>query len=213
MRIVACVIGWTADQRWHELAQVGHVTGRTVVEARGQRSGWLQWGGLAAVGALLALFLALANTFAHPAPGAPALDEPAPPFRVITFTGERLDLEELRGRPVVLNIWAPWARPHRQEVEVLQHAWQWYRDRDVVVISVAVQDTEDDARRYTRSLALEYPHAVDQSGALVGDYRVVSLPQTIFISRDGRVRRRHIGPLEPMMLRDTIEALLDEGGA
>jgi cytochrome c biogenesis protein CcmG, thiol:disulfide interchange protein DsbE len=123
------------------------------------------------------------------------------PFAPV-FTLERLDtkqevsLASLRGKVVVLNFWASWCLPCKDEASVLQKAWQTWRDRDVVVVGVDVRDFDVDARRFVERYGLTYPIVRDRHDWTWGRYGLRGVPETWFVDRRGRlVGERIEGPV------------------
>jgi cytochrome c biogenesis protein CcmG, thiol:disulfide interchange protein DsbE len=116
-------------------------------------------------------------------------DTPAAPV----FRLDRLDrpgdvsLEAYRGRPVILNFWASWCEPCKQEAPLLESVWRRYRDRGLVVIGLDFNDLRSDARRFARENRMSYPLAYDGRGETLTDYGVVGAPETFFIDRTGRL--------------------------
>ncbi len=116
-------------------------------------------------------------------------DTPAAPV----FRLDRLDragdvaLAAYRGRPVVLNFWASWCEPCKQEAPLLESVWRRYRDRGLVVIGLDFNDLRSDARRFARENRMSYPLAYDGHGDTLTDYGVVGAPETFFIDRTGRL--------------------------
>lgn len=119
--------------------------------------------------------------------GAP---EAAPDFAVETFAGETLRLSDLRGKVVVLNFWASWCPPCRWEMPFFETISQEYKERDVVFLGVAISDTKEDAAEFADSVGVTYPLALDASGETARDYKVLGLPTTFLIDKDGVIQRR-----------------------
>ena len=122
----------------------------------------------------------------------------APPLALPRLDGSgRLDLASFRGRPVIVNFWASWCVPCREEAPVFERTWRHYRGRGLVVLGV---DTNDDfvgdARRFARKHGLRYAmvHATD--GSVLGHWGVGNLPMTYFVDREGRVVGRVVGSVE-----------------
>lgn len=126
--------------------------------------------------------------------------------------GADLDLEELRGRVVVLNFWASWCPPCEAEAPLLEGVARGYRDRgeQVVVLGVDVEDLPASARKFIDKHGLTYPNVRDPSDATKLRYEVGSLPETFVIDPDGRIALKHIGQLtDPAQLTTAIDQLLD----
>jgi len=118
------------------------------------------------------------------------------------FTLERLDregelsLESLRGQAVVLNFWASWCGPCRDEAPILQEASERWRGKGVAFVGIDVKDFRGDARKFLERYGVTYPNVYDGKGSTVGRYGVTGYPETYFIDARGRVRWRIAGPVE-----------------
>lgn len=141
----------------------------------------------------------------------PLVGRPAPSFTLTLFDGGELHLADLRGKVVVVNFWASWCYPAcYEEAPVLEAGWREYRDREVVVVGIDVQDTEEGARRFIEQFGLTFPNGPDPRGKVSIDYGVYGVPETFFIDREGQIRRKHAGAVTGPLFRETIEALLGE---
>jgi cytochrome c biogenesis protein CcmG/thiol:disulfide interchange protein DsbE len=115
------------------------------------------------------------------------------------FSLERLDqdgeleLASLRGKAVVLNFWASWCAPCREETPLLQEGWQRWQDKGVVFVGVNVKDFRGDARSFMRRFGVSYPTVYDGKGSTVGRYGVTGFPETYFVNARGRVVYRISG--------------------
>jgi cytochrome c biogenesis protein CcmG, thiol:disulfide interchange protein DsbE len=109
------------------------------------------------------------------------------------FSLERLDrpgtlsLASFKGKAVVLNFWASWCGPCRDEVPSLERAWNRYRARGLVVLGVDQQDLTSDARAFARKYHMTYPIVRDGPGHVVSSYGLTGVPETFFVDRRGRV--------------------------
>lgn len=157
----------------------------------------LGWGAtLLVAGVLLA---AAGWGLLHPQGAATAdvVGRPAPPLVVQSFDGPTVSLSDLRGRPVVLNFWASWCGPCRQEDPALQQA---ARDHaGVAFLGVAIKDSDSAARSYAQETHHPYP----LGSAVSGDparFGVNAPPETVFIDANGLVAARFVGPLDSSVL-------------
>lgn len=89
--------------------------------------------------------------------------------------------ENLRGRPVVINFWASWCIPCREEAPLLEKTWRAYRDQGVVFLGVNIKDAESDARRFVQDFDITYPIVRDLDQSLTQDFGVKGLPETFFV--------------------------------
>ncbi|MCC6832804.1 MAG: TlpA family protein disulfide reductase [Thermoleophilia bacterium] len=101
--------------------------------------------------------------------------------------GRDLQLSALKGKVVVLNIWASWCDPCRDEAPILQSMWNRYRARDVVVLGANVRDLEDEAEEFHDTYGMSFPSVRDGEGDIMGRYGATGVPETFIIDRDGRV--------------------------
>jgi cytochrome c biogenesis protein CcmG/thiol:disulfide interchange protein DsbE len=111
-------------------------------------------------------------------------------------TQGELSLESLRGKTVVLNFWATWCGPCKDETPLFQEAWQRWQDKDVVFVGMNTKDVRDYARDFLKRYGVTYPNVYDGKGSMVGRYGVTGFPETYFIDARGKVRYRIAGPVE-----------------
>jgi cytochrome c biogenesis protein CcmG/thiol:disulfide interchange protein DsbE len=104
-----------------------------------------------------------------------------------------LDLADLRGNVVVVNFWASWCVPCRDEAPAIEAAWQRYRDRGVVVVGLNVQDLVPQAMRFIAAVGATYPMVRDRDNRVYRAYGLTGIPETFFIDRHGRVVRKFGG--------------------
>jgi cytochrome c biogenesis protein CcmG/thiol:disulfide interchange protein DsbE len=128
------------------------------------------------------------------------------------FTLDRLDrqgrlaLEDLKGKAVVVNFWASWCIPCRDEAPVLQKTYERYRDQGLVVLGVDVNDFKADARRFMKRYGITYPVVYDGKGSTVGKWGVRGFPETFFVDRSGTlVGERIEGAVDIERNRETFE--------
>jgi cytochrome c biogenesis protein CcmG/thiol:disulfide interchange protein DsbE len=141
----------------------------------------------------------------------PLVGRPASAFTLTTFEGAPVSLGALRGQVVLLNFWASWCVPAcYDEAPVLESGWQAYRERGLVVLGVAIQDSAEASRGFIRRFRLSFPNAPDPAGRLSIDYGVYGVPETFVIDRRGVIRAKHVGAVTEAALRDAVEPLLAE---
>jgi cytochrome c biogenesis protein CcmG/thiol:disulfide interchange protein DsbE len=172
----------------------------------------------AAIGLVVLLFILLAWSLATNKGGdlskmANRGDRPTAP----DFTLERLDrsgslaLSSLRGKAVVLNVWASWCVPCKEEAPYLEQVARARRS-DVVVVGLDAKDFREDARRFASRYELTFPLVYDGPGKTLGGYGVTGFPETFVIDREGHVVRAFAGAVngddERVQLRSAIDAAL-----
>lgn len=121
----------------------------------------------------------------------------APSFALRRLDGNgSMKLAALRGKVVLLNFWASWCAPCKQEATALEAAWQRWRGRGVVFVGVDSQDFESDARRFVGKHDVTYVNVHDGAGSVSSRYGVSGFPETWFVDRRGRLVVEHVaGPI------------------
>ncbi len=183
-----------------------------VPAAREPRRLW-RWGRWAIPLSVVPLLVLLAYGFRTDprAIPSPLVGKPADPFSMVLFDGGRLGLDDLRGKVVVLNFWASWCYPTcYEEAPVLEQGWRTYKDRGVVVVGVDIQDTGEAARNFIRQFSLSFPNGPDPEGKISVDYGVYGVPETFFIDREGRIRKKHVGAVTAEVFGAEVGRLLDD---
>ena len=139
--------------------------------------------------------------------GLNVVNRPAPDFTLTTYQKTKFTLSDLKGKPVVINFWASWCPPCREEAALLEWAWRAYKDRGVAFIGVDIQDTKEAAQKYLRAFNVTYPNGLDPEGEISIDYGVSGIPVTFFISPKGIITRRWVGAITEKALLGGIEEL------
>ncbi len=141
---------------------------------------------------------------------APQEGSPAPDMRLSTLDGEDVSLSDYRGKVVLLNFWATWCGPCREEMPLFEQAQLQYGTDNLVVLAVNVREGNGTVRSFVERFALTYPILMDERGSVAGRYRVRSFPTTYFIGRDGSVEGRRVGAYTRQILFGRLDQLLDE---
>jgi len=140
----------------------------------------------------------------------PLQSGPAPDFTLKSFWGQTLTLSELRGQVVVINFWASWCPPCREEAAYLEQTWRKYQGQGVMFIGVDYVDTDKEALAYIDEFDITYFNGPDIGTRISQAYNIQGVPETFFIDKKGQLRGVHIGPLYPPQLDEKIEELLAE---
>jgi peroxiredoxin len=120
----------------------------------------------------------------------------APDFLLETMDGEEARLSDFRGQPVVLNFWATWCLPCRQEMPQFVEAYDAHRAEGLAVIGLNLQESESIIRPFIDEYGAEFPIFIDRDGEVGDEYRLLGLPMTYFITREGVIDSVFIGPFE-----------------
>ncbi len=138
----------------------------------------------------------------------PLIGKPAPPFTLRLFDGGVLKLEELRGKVALVNFWASWCVPCREEAPALEAAARAYQRRDVVFIGINIQDKEPDARAFLDEFGITYANGIDHGSRIAMDYGVYGIPETFIIDRDSRIAYKQIGAMSAATIATKIDETL-----
>ncbi len=144
----------------------------------------------------------------------------APDFTLTTFDGQTYKLSELKGRPVVVNFWASWCVPCRDEAPALQRAWVKYKDQGLLILGVDYVDTDPEAKTFIAEFQQTYPNGADMGTRISQAYRITGVPETYFVGKDGkllqgsddagRANGNFIGPVPEDVLNARIQLMLTQ---
>lgn len=139
--------------------------------------------------------IALTMLLAVPASQAamPVVGGVAPDFTLKSNNGKNLKLSEFRGQVVMINFWATWCGPCRQEMPLLNRLQEQYRQAGLMLLGVNIDDRPDAARDMARILGVSFPILFDTEKRVSRLYDVNAMPSTLLIDRDGKVRYIHLG--------------------
>jgi len=161
---------------------------------------------------LLVLVLAIGLSLNPREVPSPLVGKPAPAFSLprLDQPGEKLSPEALRGKVWVLNVWASWCAPCRDEIPVLM---KLAGAKTVPIYGLNYKDRRDEALGLLKQLGDPYvASAVDADGRVGIDYGVYGVPETYVIDQAGVIRLKHIGPVTPDTVEKKIAPLLKELG-
>ncbi|GAB4426177.1 MAG: hypothetical protein Kow0031_05910 [Anaerolineae bacterium] len=133
----------------------------------------------------------------------------APDFQLESLAGPTVSLESLAGKPVVINFWATWCPPCKEEMPALEAAFKQHGDH-VNFLAVNVQEDRPLVNRFVQQFGLSLPVLLDFDGDTLNLYGVRGLPTTVFVDAEGRVAALHLGGLTEESLAEYLDALLAE---
>jgi peroxiredoxin len=117
----------------------------------------------------------------------------APDFTLKSDTGENLRLSEFRGEVVMINFWASWCGPCRQEMPLLDELYTQYQPLGFTILSVNVEEDSTQAKQMLKDIPVNFPVLYDNQSEVSKLYKVVAMPSTVLVDRDGNVRYLHQG--------------------
>jgi cytochrome c biogenesis protein CcmG/thiol:disulfide interchange protein DsbE len=163
--------------------------------------------------AALAPFLVLAAwgaiLLARPAaPSIALIGQPAPAFVLADLNGNPLRLEDLRGRPVIVNFWASWCGPCVEEFPLLVKAATTHRADGLAVVGIVFHDRSEAAREFMNRMGATWPAAMDPGDGVATQFGIIGPPDSFFIDRNGLIVGRQIGQLSGADLQRGLNQIL-----
>lgn len=136
----------------------------------------------------------------------------APDFTLKSRSGENIKLSELRGQVVMINFWASWCGPCRQEMPLLEQLYQRYQSMGFTLLGVNVDEDHTAADKMLGNVTVSFPILFDDQSQVSKQYQVKAMPSTFMVDRDGQVRHLHKGykPGYEEDYQQQIRALLRE---
>jgi cytochrome c biogenesis protein CcmG/thiol:disulfide interchange protein DsbE len=148
-------------------------------------------------GRILAVIAAAGLAACESGPPGPRVGKPAPEYVASTLQGDSVALSSLRGKVVLLNLWATWCAPCRHETPFLQSLYEERRSQGLEIVGISMDngDARDQVEEFVREFGVRYPILVDPQMRGMDSYQVLGLPATFLIDRDGILRWMRFGPV------------------
>lgn len=127
----------------------------------------------------------------------PEVGHPVPAYRAVSVAGDSVSLADQKGKVVLLNVWATWCHPCRDEIPELREIHARYKDRglELVGVSVDADGAEEDVRQFMRDFQMTYPVWLDPAERISTQFLTIGVPTTFLIDRGGVMRWRKTGPV------------------
>jgi thiol-disulfide isomerase/thioredoxin len=140
------------------------------------------------------------------------LETPKPPIDLSLkdVSGQNVQLSDLRGQIVLVNYWASWCSPCRDEMPVLDAFYQAHKTEGFILISINVSESAEDAAAYVEEKGYQFPVWSDPPGNTMIELGINGLPASILLDQEGRILKVWFGPLTEAMLEETVLPLLNE---
>ncbi len=174
-------------------------------EGRRLPSGWLA---AAAVGLLVIVLLIYALLARPIAP--PQKDELVPGFKLASLNAGPMELDSHRGEVVVINFFASWCEPCREEAPDIEQTWRDYRDRGVQFFGIAYKDAASKARAFLEEFGVTYPYAAESNNRTARSFGVTGVPETFVVDQEGKLFHHYIGPVSREELGRRLDLLVGE---
>lgn len=171
---------------------------------------WLSKSGQTITFAIVLALLSLLAFGLAKASNGPVESGMAPDFTLTGYDGRTVTLSQLRGQVVIVNFWASWCPPCREEAAYLEQTWRKYQDQGVVFIGVDWVDTQKEALAYIKEFDITYINGPDLRTIIADAYNIKGVPETFYVAKNGELRGVQIGPLQSPVLDQKIEELLSE---
>jgi len=137
---------------------------------------------------------------------------PAPNFTLKSLTGKNMKLSEMAGNVVLINFWASWCGPCREEMPLLNALHKKYEPLGFTVLGVNVEEQVDNARGFLNDFPVDFPVLLDSNNQVSKMYNVIAMPTTVVVDRDGNMRFLHKGykPGDEQKYRKMVKKLVRE---
>lgn len=132
----------------------------------------------------------------------------APDFTLQTLDGKQVQLSALRGKIVLLNFWATWCPPCREEMPALQAAYKKFAGPDVEFVAVDLSENAVTVGAFIQQFGVQFPIALDTAGRVTDSYNILPLPTSFFIGRDGKVLLKVEQPMTEPAIEGRLASLL-----
>lgn len=134
--------------------------------------------------------------------------EVAPNFALQKFgSDETIELEELRGKGVMVNFWATYCEPCKEEMPYMEELYPEYKEKGVEILAVNLDTTDIVVDQFQREYNLSFPILQDKDGQVMNLYNIGPIPSTLFIGPDGKIEKTVIGPLTLSKLEGHLQEI------
>lgn len=129
-----------------------------------------------------------------------------PDFKLTSLDGTTTSLIDFRERPLILNFWASWCEPCREEMPSLQQVYEGLEDR-IFIVGINYAESSSHVLSFTHAIGVTFPVLLDSKGEVAESYRIVGFPTSFFVNSEGKLAADHVGVLTPDMLSTGLEVL------
>jgi len=134
--------------------------------------------------------------------------EPAPNFTLKLLDGKDFHLSDHKGKPVLINFFASWCLPCREEMPVFEKIVHEYKPKGVVFLGIAIDDTEEKMKDFVAKYGVTFPVGLDKTAAIQKSFGLYGIPTTYFIDKQGITNYSHSGSVTEELLQHELDKLL-----
>ncbi len=164
-----------------------------------------------AIGAIVTLMVMRQQTPQQTAIGSLVVGKQAPDFTLPMLNGTEVSLSQFRGQPVLINFWASWCLPCREEMPELVRAYESHKAEGLMILglNLTYSDSVPDAQAFAEEFHITFPVLLDEDGSVVERlYQVPGIPTSIFINQDGTVERIQVGQMSGKQIEQFVREIL-----
>jgi peroxiredoxin len=132
----------------------------------------------------------------------------APDFTLNTLEGKQISLSDFRGKKVILNFWATWCPPCREEMPEMARFYKDYQQKEVEILAVNLAYSESKPEKikdFTKEYGITFQIPLDEKNTIGKQYRAVAIPTSYFINEDGVIQNMHVGPMDYEFMEEKIK--------
>ena len=137
-----------------------------------------------------------------------AVKKPTPYFKLKLFNGNEFQLDDYRGKPILISFFASWCLPCTEEAPIINSIYDEYGPKGITFLAIAVSDEEKNARQFVSKHKLGFPAGLDDAGKIHKAFGISGIPAIVFIDKDGMTRRIHSGGVTQRFLKNELDKLL-----
>jgi len=137
--------------------------------------------------------------------------KPAPDFKLATVDGMSVSLSQFRSRPVLVNFWATWCIPCREEMPELVRSYEAHKSEGFVILAsnLTYTDSLPDVQAFVKEFKMTFPVLLDKDGAVAERlYQIPGVPTSVFVRRDGTIARIQVGKMTPQQVDQFVGEIL-----